>query len=41
MSGAREKVGFGGQDPRSDFRAGGLFALLNLVYFVKYCPRQF
>ena len=36
-----EKVGFGGQDPRSDFRAGGLFALLNLVYFVKYCPRQF
>ena len=36
-----EKIGFGGADPRNDFRAGGLFALLNLVYFVKYYPDQF
>ena len=36
-----ETIGFGGADPRSDFRAGGLFALLNLVYFVKYYPEQF
>ena len=34
-------MGFGGSDPRTDFRAGGLFSLLNLCYFVKYYNEHF
>ena len=36
-----QNIGFGGSDPRTDFRTGGLFSLLNLVYFAKYYPKHF
>ena len=34
-------VGFQNQNPRTDFRAGGLLSLLSLVYLVKNYRKQF
>ena len=35
-----QQIGFGGPDPRTDFRSGGIFSLLCLIYFVKYYPEH-
>ena len=34
-------IGFQNVNPRTDFRAGGLFALLNLYYFARYSRHAF
>ena len=36
---AWKDIGFQGKDPRTDFRAGGLLALLCLHYYVGQCRR--
>ena len=34
------EYGFGGSDPRTDIRGGGLLSILNLVYVARYYPEH-